>query len=385
VTALALVSGVLEGGRREGIAPALAAVVRARGATVHASWHGELPAPSPRPLGPDDLFDVASLTKVMATTTLVARRVADGALALDEPVARWLPAFASEGKGSVTVRHLLAHASGLPSWRPYFAAVAEDAQGRVLFAPPATRPSGVALAEAGRRGLELVRDAILGEVLDAAPGTRARYGDPAFMTLGWVAEAALGRGLAAAFEAEVAAPLGLRATCWRPAGSGASERGFVPTERCPHRHEVNQGDVNDDNAWAMGGVAGHAGLFSTAADVATFGQAWLDAVLGRPSVVPGPIAAEFVRRDATPGSERALGWDTPSGGASSVGTRLGRGPRGAIGHLGYTGCSLWIDLDAEVVCALLTNHCHPAGNDKPRIRAFRARFHDAVAESLGIE
>jgi CubicO group peptidase (beta-lactamase class C family) len=407
VTALAPIAAVLEAGRADGLAPALAAVVRARGVTVHASVHGTLPAPAPRPLREGDRFDVASLTKVMATTTLVARRVADGALELDAPVARWLPAFAAAGKGSVTVRHLLAHASGLPSWKPWFAMVAEDPRTRALFAPPGERPAGEALAALGRDGVATMRGAIFGERLEAAPGARARYGDPAFIVLGWLLEAVDGRGLAASFDAEVARPLGLAATSFRPvgaadpverpgagAGSGTGtgtgtgrprvEAGFAPTERCPHRHEVNQGDVNDDNAWAMGGVAGHAGLFSTAADVAALGQAWLDAVQGRDAIVPAPIAAEFARRDGTPGSDRALGWDTPSRGVSALGTRLGRGPRGAIGHLGYTGCSLWLELDREVVCALLTNHCHPDGSDKPRIRAFRARFHDAVAESLGI-
>jgi serine-type D-Ala-D-Ala carboxypeptidase len=384
VTALAPIAAVLEAGRAEGIAPALAAVVRARGATVHASVHGTLPAPAPRPLREGDRFDVASLTKVMATTTLVARRVADGALELDAPVARWLPAFAAPGKGSVTVRHLLAHASGLPSWKPWFAAVAEDPRTRPLFAPPGERPSGEALAALARDGLAAMREAIFGERLEAAPAERARYGDPAFMVLGWLLEAVDGRGLAASFDDEIARPLGLTATGFRPAGAPRGEGAFVPTEQCLHRHELNQGDVNDDNAWAMGGVAGHAGLFSTAADVATLGQAWLDAVHGRGAIVAAPVAAEFARRDATPGSDRALGWDTPSAGVSALGTRLGRGPLGAIGHLGYTGCSLWLDLDREVVCALLTNHCHPDGSDKPRIRAFRARFHDAVAESLGI-
>ena len=114
------------------------------------------------------------------------------------------------------------------------------------------------------------------------------------------------------------------------------------------------------------------------------GQAWLAALAGQGGVVPADAAQAFARRDATPGSERALGWDTP-GPDTSLGDRLGRGPRGAIGHLGYTGTSLWLDLDAELVCALLTNHTHPAGvPDRLRIRAFRRRFHDAVADALGI-
>jgi CubicO group peptidase (beta-lactamase class C family) len=146
---------------------------------------------------------------------------------------------------------------------------------------------------------------------------------------------------------------------------------------------VNRGAVNDDNAWAAGGAAGHAGLFSTARDAAALGQAWLDALHGRAGPVPAEVAAEFARRDGTPGTTRALGWDTPSGQGSALGSRLGRAGRGAIGHLGYTGTSLWIDVEREVVVALLTNRVHPsAGNEA--IRAFRPRFHDAVADALGI-
>jgi CubicO group peptidase (beta-lactamase class C family) len=146
---------------------------------------------------------------------------------------------------------------------------------------------------------------------------------------------------------------------------------------------VNCGEVNDDNAWAMGGVAGHAGLFSTARDVAALGSAWLDALRRRPGLLDPGVAAEFARRDRAPGGTRALGWDTPSPEGSSLGTRLGRGPGGAIGHLGFTGTSLWIDPDAEVVAALLTNRCHPS-RENERIRAFRPRFHDEVAAALGI-
>ena len=143
---------------------------------------------------------------------------------------------------------------------------------------------------------------------------------------------------------------------------------------------MTRGAVNDDNAWAMGGVAGHAGLFSTAAEVAEMGGAWLRALDGEPSVIPVEAARELGRRDGARGSDRALGWDTPSPG-TSLGEKLGRGPRGALGHLGYTGTSLWLDLDAGLVCVLLTNHTHPSGvAQKDRIRELRRRFHDSIAE-----
>jgi serine-type D-Ala-D-Ala carboxypeptidase len=392
--ALPAVERVLDEGRREGVAPALSAAIRRGGALVHASWHGELPAQAgtgqaPRTLGRDDLFDVASLTKVMATATLAAQLAAEGALDLDAPVAARLPGFEAGGKDRVAVRHLLAHCSGLPGWRPWFEAAAADPVARAAFRPPDERPPFAGLRVAFRRGRELVRAAALAEPLEAPPGARAVYSDPGFIALGFLLEELAGAPLPALFDERVARPLRLGSTFfldgldpergWRR----AEVRAFAPTERCAHRGEVNQGAVNDDNAWAMGGAAGHAGLFSTALDVAALGQAWLDALRGRRSIVPADAAAAFARRDPTPGSTRALGWDTPSAQGSSLGTRLGRGRRGAIGHLGFTGTSLWIDVDAEVVAALLTNRVHPT-RENERIRAFRPRFHDAVADALGI-
>ena len=386
---LAGLAATLEEGRRAGVAPALSAAVLRGGALVHASAHGALPEPGARPLRDGDPFDVASLTKVMATTTLVAALVDRAALSLDGPVAALLPGFGAGGKERVTVRHLLAHSSGLPRWRPYFEGAAADPVAGAAFRPPGERPAPAALRPAFERGKDLVRAAVLAEPLEAPPGARAVYCDPGFLALGFLVEALLGGRIAALADERVFQPLGLRDTFFldglapEEAAARAAGRAFPPTEACPHRAEVNRGAVNDDNAWAMGGAAGHAGVFSTARDVAAFGQAWLDALHRRQSPVPSAVAEELARRDATPGTTRALGWDTPSEEGSSLGTRLGRKGRGAIGHLGFTGTSLWIDVEQEVVVALLTNRVHPsAGNEL--IRAFRPRFHDAVAEALGI-
>ncbi len=393
--ALAGVARALEEARRAGVAPALSAVVLRGGETVHATQHGEIPAPAPRPLRPDDLFDVASLTKVMATTTLVAQLVDRGDLALDAPVAARLPGFERGGKERVTLRHLLSHAAGLPRWRAYFERAAADPIAGAAFLPPERRPPLAGLEDAFERGKALVRAAVLAEPLEAPPGTRTVYCDPGMLALGFLLEAIAGERIARLAELRVFAPLGLSDTLYldgldpeRGWWTSVEGRGFAPTERCEHRHEVNQGAVNDDNAWAMGGGAGHAGVFSTAADVAAFGQAWLDALQGRPSpIVPAAVAAEFARvqpiAGAASASTWALGWDTKSPEGSSLGTRLGNGRRGAIGHLGFTGTSLWIDPDAEVVAVLLTNRVHPT-RENERIRAFRPRFHDAVAEALGI-
>ncbi|MFL5262286.1 MAG: serine hydrolase domain-containing protein [Anaeromyxobacteraceae bacterium] len=357
----------MEAGRQGGVAPGAAAVVLARGAVVHASVHGLAQrVPEPRALGPADLFDLASLTKVVATASLAALLAEEGTLPLDAPAARWLPGLAAGGGAAITVRHLLAHASGMAAWRPL---------------------------SARTRGRDAILAAVLAEPLEAAPGSRAVYSDLGFVALGAVVEAAAGAPLDVLFDARVAGPLALADTFFLPARDPAlaarrrAAHGFAAARRVVDDagHGVLCGEVDDDNARAMGGVAGHAGLFGSARDVARLGQAWLDAVHGRSPWLGADTAARFVARDAaTPGSERALGWDTPSREGSSLGARLGRGPRGAVGHLGFTGTSLWVDLDHEVVCALLTNHVHPDGADRARMRAFRATFHDAVAEALGI-
>lgn len=387
---LPAVAALLEAARAEGVAPALAAEVRRGGAVVHRSLHGAIPAPGPRPLAEGDLFDVASLTKVLCTTTLAAQAVAEGALDLDAPAARWLPGFEAAGKAGITVRHLLAHSGGLPWWRPWHERLRGDPVASILLRPVGDRgPSGV-LWPAFERSRALVVAALLAEPPEAPPGARAVYSDPGFVAMGLVLEAALGARLPDLFEARVARPLGLDAALFvdhlAPAATAArvAGRAFAPAGPSPVRGACPQGEVDDDNAWLLGGAAGHAGLFATAGAVAAVGQAWLDALDGRPSVVPAAAAAAFAARDATPGSARALGWDTPSGPATALGERLGRGPRGAIGHLGFTGCSLWLDLDEGLAAALLTNHVHPAGPDRQRLLALRRRFHDAAAGSLGI-
>lgn len=354
------VSAVLAGAHAEGIAPALSAAVLREGRPVHLERLGDARrVPSPRPLGEADLFDLASLTKLF-TATVAARLVAAGRLELDAPASRWLEGLSGE-KRAITLRHLLAHASGLPAWRPLWQPLRAGAALEALLAA---------------------------EPLEARPGTRALYSDLGFLALGLALERAGGAILDRLVQDLVLAPLGLGDTFFLREGdpAAAARRAahrFAATRLAPSRGRVLEGEVDDDNAWAAGGVAGHAGLFSRAREVAAFGEAWRAALDGRSPFLPREVAAEFARRDPTPGSDRALGWDTPSGPETSLGARLGRGPRGAVGHLGYTGTSLWLDLDAGLVCVLLTNHCHPGGADKARIRGLRRRFHDAVAGSPG--
>jgi CubicO group peptidase (beta-lactamase class C family) len=357
------VSQLLDQAVADGLAPAASAVVLAGRRLVHESHHG---TDAPRgtgggepgiPIGPEHVFDVASLTKVLATGSLAACLVRGGQLELDAPAAGHAPTAFEGEKAAITVRQLLAHAAG--------------------FAP--THP--------------LARGNLAAYVADAPlttpPGSRTVYSDVGFVALGLVLQRAGGAPLDALAAGRVFGPLRLERTFFVPerievlARALRAKHPFVPTVRANRPGDVRRGVPDDDVARGAGGVAGHAGLFSTARDVAAAGQAWLDALAGRSAWLDPAVAGTFVARDPTPGSSRALGWDLPSGAAPSIGSRLGRGPKGAIGHLGFTGCSLWIDLDREVVCALLTNHC-PAPGDTSRILPLRRSFHDAVAESLGV-
>ena len=390
MSALTPVLAALEAGRREGIAPGLAAEVRVRGALAHLSFSGAASlVPEARPLGRDHLFDVASLTKLFVASA-VARLADRGALDLDAPARDYLPELEREG-ALVTLRHLLAHASGLAAYRPFYEEAARDEVAGAAFRPAPERPDAAGLAEAFRRGRAIVLEALAREPLTAPPGSRAVYSDPGFIALGFALERATGSSLERVVEAEVLLPLGLRRTFYlgglEPERATAlrGAHAFAATRRAAARGgEVLCGAVDDDNAWALGGAAGHAGLFAHPSDVAEFGAAWLEALAGRSAWLSARTAEQFLARDRTPGSERALGWDTPSKAGSALGSRLGRGPRGAVGHLGYTGTSLWLDRDAEVVCVLLTNHVHPDGPQRERLRNFRARFHDAVAEAIGV-
>jgi len=319
----------------------------------------------------ETVFDVASVTKVMCTTALCLE------LHLFGPVRRWLPDCAAD----VDTTDLLFHRSGLPAFLPYFE--------RELGAHPELFDEACPA-----RVREAVRFSVLSRVLatkpDAAVGAKAVYSDLGFILLGAALEAASGRALDELFAERLAAPLGLSAGfrrlsrslplpplladtgATRPREPAPGQEGLWSTDTRPGR----RGEVDDDNAWCLDGVSGHAGLFATARDVATFGQAVLDGQL----VPPAPWARDVT----TPGSTRALGFDTPGDDAPSCGPRFGtKGPRGAIGHLGFTGTSLWIDFDRRLVVALLTNRV-ALGRANVRIREFRPRFHEAVLDALSL-
>lgn len=324
------------------------------------------------PMARDTLFDLASLTKPIATATALMWLVHEGSVGLDDPVAKYLPSFAERDKEAVTVRHLLTHSSGLKPWRGFHEAYLEKERktGERLLATPTAR--------------EGIIDRTLRSKLVHDPGTAAVYGDLDFIALGALVEAVARQPLDDFCTERVFAPLGMSDTFFvrlTDAKSSLPEplrRRVAATENCAWRGRVLWGEVHDPNAWAMGGVAGHAGLFSSVDDVMTFARAVLDVWHGRSDALPRETLREFAQRQQLPqGSDWALGWDTPTRGSSSSGRHFGEH---SIGHLGFTGTSLWIDLEQEAVVVMLTNRVHLVAK-KSRF-GLRPEVHDGVLEAF---
>lgn len=297
----------------------------------------------------ETIFDLASVSKVVATTVMAMILYERGLLDLDVPVAGILPEF---GRGDarrrdVTIHMLLAHSSGLPAYERLY----ERAQTRE----------------------ELVR-AALTTPLVWEPGTRAEYSDIGFMVLGEALARVADEPLDHFCQREVFGPLAMTQTMFNPP---AELRAAIPPTEDDRRfrQRVVQGEVHDENAWVMGGVAGHAGVFAPAYDMAVFAHAMLN---GGAPLVRRDTLALFTRRDSLPGSSRALGWDTPSA-PSQSGQYFS--PQ-ALGHLGFTGTSLWCDPERDLAVVLLTNRTWPDRSSQ-KIKEVRPRFHDAVVEALG--
>jgi serine-type D-Ala-D-Ala carboxypeptidase len=302
------------------------------------------------PMARETIFDLASLTKVLATVTAMMLLVEQGAVALDDPVAKHLPAFGERDKEAVTLRHLLTHSSGLRPWRGFHEPLLERERkkGEHILGTPAAK--------------EWVLQSIYRSALVHEPGSAAVYGDLDFIVLGALVEAVARQPLEGFAAERVFRPLGLAETGYVPLGEGAPplpatrRQRFAATENCPWRGRILWGEVHDPNASVMGGIAGHAGLFAPVDEVMRFAEAVLDAWHGRPSPLPAAAVRRFAERQRLPeGSDWALGWDTPTENASSSGSHFSRT---SIGHLGFTGTSLWIDLEREAIVVMLTNRVH---------------------------
>jgi CubicO group peptidase (beta-lactamase class C family) len=362
---------VIEAGIEAGTSPGVALLVGRRREVLYEGYFGHL-APGEPQVTARTVYDLSSLTKPLATLACSLALIADKRVDFSTPVGRFLSAFDGPGRdyrrALVTLEHLAAHASGLPARRLYYEQIGERQSvegGRDRCGESADRR---------------IIDMASSEDLIADPGAEVRYSDVGYIVLGALVEAIAGRSLDQEFADRIAAPLGLRDTAYRLVGarrpSDADLARVAPTDACPWRSQVVRGVVQDENAYAMGGVAGHAGLFSTARDVHAIVAEYVVAYLGGAALFD-PRAVERCWAGAgsvVPGSTWALGWDTPTYGSSSAGNLVSRR---AFGHLGFTGTSVWVDLERDVHVVLLTNRVHPR-KENERIRDFRPLVHDAV-------
>lgn len=364
----------------EGAAPGAAVVVGRGERVVFEGYYGSLARDEAR-VAADTVYDLSSLTKPLATLACVLRVAASGGVSLTEPLQRLLPELKADGRDSrrreITVRHALGHCTGFPARGLYFEslAAAERDEHRPL----------VATEEGGRRIVAMA----CAEGLREAPGRVVTYSDVGYILLGeWLARAS-GCSFDRLFAAQVATPLDLEDTGFMRAGSGSTAKKvpppdrIAPTDRCPWRGRIVRGEVQDENAYAMGGVAGHAGLFSTALDVHRVVSAFVHSFKSDDGLFDRALVRQCFAGPGSvvSGSTWSLGWDTPTPGTSSAGNRVS--PR-AFGHLGFTGTSIWIDLDRGVHVVLLTNRVHP-DKENLRIREMRPRVHDAIFETVDRE
>jgi CubicO group peptidase (beta-lactamase class C family) len=348
---LSAIDRVVNRGLRAGGYPGAAVVVGRRGFSVFEKGFGHLgwTAGSPSVDTDRTIYDLASLTKVVGTTTAAMILYDEGRLDLEAAVSRYIPGFGGGMKDEVTIRHLLTHRSGLPAGRDLWrlSSGREDAKNIVILTPLVCRPGDCFI-----------------------------YSDLGADMLGWVIERITGQGLDAFLNERVFGPLGMTDTQFRPADSLRAR--IAPTEVSPPRGYPIRGEVHDENAWVLGGVAGHAGLFSTAADLSIFAQMMLNrGEYNGVRIVSDSTVSLFTQRAA---GSRALGWDTADGEGSSGVFLSDR----AYGHTGFTGTSMWIDPDREMFVILLTNRVHAARARRPAkvISDVRADLSDAAAGAV---
>ena len=341
----ATLDSILGAAIADGAAPGAALAVGRHGRLVHVRGYGRTDhAPTAPAVTDSTLWDLASLTKVVGATTAAMLLEEEGRLALDQPVRHYLPEFDAPDKAAITVRMLLLHTGGLEAFAPLW----QEFRGREQYlrqinARPAENP----------------------------PGDVTRYSDWDFILLGLIIERITGQTLDAFLEERVWSSLAMRDTGFRP-DSAHLER-IAPTEIDTLRGGLVHGFVHDENAWALGGVAGHAGLFSSARDLARFADFMLDG--GAPLLHGETVARWTARQNA--GSSRALGWDTPSP-RSSAGRFFS--PR-SFGHTGFTGTSIWMDPEKGLFVVLLTNRVNPT-RDNPKHIALRRAVADAVQQAV---
>lgn len=369
-----VIQNVLDRAVGEGVFPGAVLAVRRATESIATFCAGRL---STVPLGSavraSTVYDLASLTKPLVTTTALALLVQEGCCRLDDKLTDYLPEFGKAPIGAATLRQLLTHSSGLPGWRGFYE----------RLSPDGTTPSS---DEDRIRAKQDMIHLIRAESLVYERGSRSLYSDLGFMLLGWVAERCSQCTLTCFFQDRVVRPLGGLRMWFVPAErlrwlmdeANALGGGVAPTEVDSWRGRLLCGEVHDQNAAALGGVAGHAGIFGAADAVLAVTGEWLHAYRGRNVLLDQGIVREFTRPQGLgTGFSWALGWDTPTTPSSSGRHFSGR----SFGHLGYTGTSIWIDPECELEVVLLSNRVHPTSKNDA-IREFRPVIHDLVYEEF---
>lgn len=379
------IKGLLETGVQEGVFPG-AVLLAAKGGEVrvrHEVGHRVL-KPEPAPMERETIFDLASLTKPLATTLAMMKLVDACKIGLDQTLGEIIPNAALQDKRDVSLRMLLSHSAGLVDWKPYYLKLVEH--------EPEERKT-------------VLRQWIIEEPFAYEPGKECLYSDLGFMLLEWVIEEASGECLPDFLQESLYGPLGLKRLFLvenpprSPFGKGggkeaeasdppeAGKKGgrvsvedFAVTEDCPWRRRVIRGEVHDENASALGGYSGHAGLFGTVDDAYCIVNMLRGHYRGerRDFFRPETVQAFFRRQDLVPDCTWALGWDTPSEEGSSAGRYFSGN---SVGHLGFTGTSVWMDLKRDVIVILLTNRIHPTRNNE-RIKSLRPKLHNTVMEEI---
>ncbi|MDQ1333961.1 MAG: Beta-lactamase protein [Thermodesulfobacteriota bacterium] len=358
------VGALLNKGVAEGVYPGVA-LLAAQGGVVRLfeAVGKRTLVPHPLPMEKETLFDLASLTKPLGTTLAMMKLVDSGRIELDRPLQTLFSHAVPEDKRGITPRLLLTHSAGLADWMPFYLELDQVA--------PKDRKAAL-------------RNQLLTLSLAYAPSKNVLYSDLGFMLLEWIIEETVGMDLSRFLEQEFYAPLSLKDIGLFSAmlpGRFTLDR-FAATEDCPWRKRIIQGAVHDENAYVLGGYSGHAGLFGTAAEVYALADLLRRHWRGERSdyLKAETVRAFFTRQDIVKGSTWALGWDTPSPANSSAGSYFSKT---SVGHLGFTGTSLWMDLKQDVIVILLTNRIHPTRKNE-KIRAFRPVLHDQVMEAFGL-
>ena len=351
---------ILSEGAQTGVFPGAVLFVRCKGQVISHQAVGVISSLSNSPsVQLTTIYDLASLTKPLVTVSSLLLLSQDGLLDLSCPLGTLLEETKDVPLGQVSLKNLLSHQSGLPAWRPFYQALS-----------PVFPPGDEFLQQRKQILLEM----ILKEPMDRTSSSESVYSDLGYMLLGFVVERITGQTLDAFSRERIFRPLQANTLVFGIQKSQNSMAGLVaPTEEDPWRGRLLQGEVHDENAAALGGVAGHAGLFGTAQAVGQVTKAWLDSYLGRSSIFHQDLARQFVETQI--GTSWALGWDTPSQ-PSSSGQWFS--PE-SFGHLGFTGTSIWIDPIRELEVIFLSNRVHPT-RENQAIKVFRPKLHDVIIQ-----